>query len=69
MMRSREFNLGRAYQAQQHAAQAWYEMDAVRRYPSSFDHYEVRRAQTEAKWAARAARVEYALACGLPLAT
>ncbi len=67
MRRSYEFNLGRAYQAQQHAAQAWDIMDAMRRYASSFDRYEVHHAQTEAKWAARAARVEYAIACGYPL--
>lgn len=69
MMRSYEFNLGRAYQAQQHAAQAWDEMDAVRRHASSLGPYEVRHAQTMAKWAAREARLEYALACGYPLAT
>ena len=68
-MRSYEFNLGRAYQAQQHAAQAWDEMDARRRFASPFDFYEVRYAQTTAKWASRAARLEYALACGYPLAT
>lgn len=69
MMRSYEFNLGRAYQAQEHARQAWDEMDARRRFATPLDSHEVQYAQTAAKWAARAARLEYALACGYPLAT
>jgi len=67
MMRTHDFNLGAAYMAQRHAAQAWDIMDATRRFASSFDPYELICAQRDARYAARAARLEYAIACGYSL--
>lgn len=67
MTRSREFNLGRAYQAQRSAAQAWAIMDVARGYPVVYDRGELLHLQREARYTAREAREEYAITCGYPL--
>lgn len=67
MMRSYEFNLGVAYQAQRQARQAWDMMDVARRFGRTLGPREVVHRQQEARWAAQEARDEYALACGYPL--
>lgn len=67
MMRSYAFNLGRAYQAQRHAAQAWAIMDVARGYPLAYDRHELIHLQREARYTAREAREEYAITCGYPL--